>query len=60
MIIQNLWEAAKAVLSSIAQSNTVLPLETRKTSSRQPTFTPKTTGKRRTKKTQKPKISRKK
>ena len=29
-------------------SNTVLPQETRKTSNRQPTFTPKTTGKRTT------------
>ena len=29
-------------------SNTILPQETRKTSSRQPNFTPKTTGKRRT------------
>ena len=31
-------------------SNTLLPQETRKTSNRQPNFTPKTTGKRRTKK----------
>ena len=31
-------------------SNTILPQETRKTSNRQPNFTPKTTGKRRTKK----------
>ena len=30
-------------------SNTILPQETRKTSNRQPTFTPKTTGKRRRK-----------
>ena len=30
--------------------NTILPQETRKTSNRQPHFTPKTTGKRRTKK----------
>ena len=30
-------------------SNTILPLETRKTLNRQPNFTPKTTGKRRTK-----------
>ena len=36
-----------------AYSNTILPQETRKTSSRQPNFTPKTTGKRRTKITQK-------
>ena len=32
-------------------SNTILPQETRKTSNRQLNFTPKTTGKRRTKKT---------
>ena len=38
-------------------SNTILPQETRKTSNRQPNFTPKTTGKRRTKH---PKISRSK
>ena len=31
-------------------SNTILPQETRKTSNRQPNFTPKTTGKRRRKK----------
>ena len=30
-------------------SNTILPQEARKTSNRQPKFTPKTTGKRRTK-----------
>ena len=39
-------------------SNTILPQETRKTSNRQPNFTPKTTGKRRT--TTKNKISRRK
>ena len=38
-------------------TNTILPQDTRKTSSRQPNFTPKTTRKRRTKK---PKISRRK
>ena len=38
-----------------ACSNTILPQETRKTLNRQPNFTPKTTGKRRTKT---PKISR--
>ena len=31
-------------------SNTIIPQETRKISNRQPNFTPKTTGKRRTKK----------
>ena len=34
-------------------SNTILPQETRKTSKRQPNFTPKPTGKRRTKTPQK-------
>ena len=53
---QNLWDAAKAVLREV-YSNTVLPQETRKISNRQPNFTPKTTGKRRTKP---PKISRRK
>ena len=38
-------------------SNILLPQETRKTSNRQSNFTPKTTGKRRTKK---PKLSRRK
>ena len=38
-------------------SNTFLPQKTKKTSKRQPNFTPKTTGKRRTKT---PKISRRK
>ena len=38
-------------------SNTILPQETRKASNRQPNFTPKTTGKRRTEKN---KISRRK
>ena len=33
-------------------SNTILPEETRKTSNRQPNFTPKATGKRRTNKRQ--------
>ena len=39
-------------------SNAIIPQETRKTSNRQPNFTPKTTGKRRT--TKNPKISRRK
>ena len=39
-------------------SNTILPQETTKTVNRQPNFTPKTTAKRRTRKT--PKISRRK
>ena len=33
-------------------SNTILPQEARKTMNRQPNFTPKTTGKKRTKETQ--------
>ena len=41
-----------------AYSNTILPQERRKTSNRQPNSTPKTTGKRKTKKN--PKISRRK
>ena len=41
-------------------SNKILPQETRKTLKRQPNFTPKTTGKRRTTTTKKTKISRSK
>ena len=41
-----------------AYSNTILPQETRKTSNRQPNFTPTTTGKK--KRTKTPKISRRK
>ena len=37
-------------------SNTILPQERRKTSNRQPNFTTKTTGKRRTKKKKHPKL----
>ena len=60
MTTQNLWDAAKAVLREV-YSNTILPQETRKTSNRQPNFTPKTTGKRTTTTTKKnPKISRRK
>ena len=43
MTTQNIWDAVKAVYSK-----TILPQETRKTSNRQPNFTPKTTGKRTT------------
>ena len=57
MPTHNLWDAAKAVLR--VYSNKILPQETRKTSNRQPNFTPKTTGKRR-KKQQQHKISRRK
>ena len=59
MTTQNLWDAAKAVLKREVYSNTILPQETRKISNRQPNFTPKTTGKRKTKK-KNPKISRRK
>ena len=41
-------------------SNTILPQETRKTAKRQPNFTPKATGRRRPRQTNKPKISRRK
>ena len=45
---QDLQDAAKAVLREV-YSNTILPTETRKTSDRQPNFTPKTARKKRTK-----------
>ena len=57
MTTQNLRDAVKAVLKREVYSNTILPQETRKTSNRQPNFTPKTIEKRRTKN---PKISRRK
>ena len=51
MTTQNLWDAAKVVLRrKEVYSNTILPQEIRKTSNRQPNFTPKTTGKRKTNK----------
>ena len=40
---------SKSSYNREAYSNTILPQETRKTLNRQPNFTPKTTGKRRTK-----------
>ena len=58
MTTQNLWDAAKAVLRGkfiVIQS---YRKKTRKTSNRQPKFTPKTTGKEVQKKN--PKISRRK
>ena len=44
MTTQNLWDAAKAAKTYKREvySNTILPLETRKTLNRQPNFTPKT------------------
>ena len=47
---QKLMGCRKSSPKREAYSNTILPQEMRKTSSRQPNFTPKTTGKRRTKK----------
>ena len=47
---QNLWDAAKAIPRGTFIA--ILPQETRKTSNRQSKFTPKATGKRRTKKPQ--------
>ena len=52
-------ECSKSSSKREVYSNTILPQETRKTLNRQLNFTPKTTGKRRTKK-QTPKISRRK
>ena len=46
MTTQNLWDCSKREV----YSNTTLPQETRKALTRQPNFTPKTTGKRRIKK----------
>ena len=47
-------ECSKSSSKRAVYSNTILPQETRKTSNRQPNFTPKTTAKRRrTKKTPK-------
>ena len=50
-------ECSKSSPKREVYSNTILPQETRKTLNRQPNFTPKTTGKRRTKT---PEISRRK
>ena len=47
---QNLWDAAKAVLRGKFLHNPTSKNKQTKTSNRQPNFTPKTTGKRRTKK----------
>ena len=49
---QSLWDTEKSSSKKEVYSNTILSQETRKTSNRQPNFTPKTTGKRRTKKPQ--------
>ena len=47
---QNLWDAAKAALRGTFIAIQPYHQETRETSNRKPRFTPKTTGKRRTKK----------
>ena len=53
---QNLWDAAKAVLRGrLIAIQSYLKKQEKKKSNRRPNFTPKTTGKRRTKKS--PKIS---
>ena len=44
---------SKSISKREVYSNAILPQETRKTSNRQPNFKPKTTGKRRMKKTPK-------
>ena len=53
-------ECSKSSSKRGVYSNKILPQETRKTLNRQPNFTPKTTGKRRTTKKKNPKISRRK
>ena len=50
---QNLWGYSKSSSKREVYSNTILNQETRKTSNRQPNFTPKTTGKRRIKRNSK-------
>ena len=45
-------DAAKAVLRWEVYTNSILPLETRKISNKQPNLTPKSTRERRTNKTQ--------
>ena len=51
-MIQNLWDAAKAVLKRGVNSNTSLPQETRKISNKQSNLTLKGTRERRRNKTQ--------
>ena len=52
MTTLNLWDAAKAVLRGKVVAIQSYLKNQEKTSNRQPNFTPKTTGKRRTKKPQ--------
>ena len=52
MTTQNPWDAASSPKREV-YSNTIPPQETRKTLNRQPNFIPKTSGKRRIKKTPK-------
>ena len=49
MTTQNLWDVAKAVLRGKFIPKQSYLKKTRKTSDRQPNFTPETTGKRQTK-----------
>ena len=49
MMTQNLWDAKKSSSKREIYGNTILPQEIRTISNREPNFTPKTTGKRRTK-----------
>ena len=51
MTLQNLWDAAKAVLRGKLHSSTSPPQETRKSSNKQPNFTSKAARERRTDKT---------
>ena len=46
MTTQNLWDASECSSKKEVYSNTILPQERRKTSTRQPNFTPKATRKR--------------
>ena len=59
MTTQNPWDVAKAVLRGKLIAIQSYLKKQEKTSNRQPNFTPKTTGKRKTNK-QNPKISRRK
>ena len=58
MTTQNLWDAARAVLRGKFTASTALPQETRKTSNRQPNFTPKTTEKKKNKNNSRPPLAK--
>ena len=55
MMIQNLWDATKAVLREV-YSNIILPQETRKFSNKQADLTPKAARETRTEKKKNPKL----